>query len=49
MTLQEKIGELINQYNETTSPKRKRDLYKAIRKLEKRRRREKLRKEGVVC
>ena len=49
MTLQEKIDKLIKEYNETSSPKRKRDLYKAIRRCEARRRRQKLEKEGIVC
>lgn len=50
MTTQERIDEMIRQYR-TTNPKsnqKRRDLKRGIKKAEKKRRREKLEKEGVI-
>lgn len=44
----DKLTELYKQYNSTSSPKSKKDLYKAIKRAEGKRRKEKLEKEGVI-
>lgn len=41
-----KIDELYRQFNSCKSPKKKRDLYKAIKRLEGKRRKEKLK--GII-
>ena len=48
MNLNDKITELYKQYSLCTSPKKKKDLYKAIKRAEGQRRKEKLEKEGVI-
>ena len=44
----DKITNLYNQYNSTSSAKSKRDLYKAIKRLEGKRRKEKLKGTIVI-
>ena len=46
--LNDRITNLYNQYNSTSSPKSKRDLYKAIKRLEGERRKEKLKGTIVI-
>lgn len=48
MTTEERIDEMIRQYYSTTSAKKRRDLEKGIRKAERKRRREKLEREGTI-
>lgn len=48
MNINDKITELYKQYSLCTSPKKKKDLYKAIKRAEGQRRKEKLEKEGVI-
>lgn len=50
MNTQERIDEMIRQYNTTkpTSMKKRRDLMKGIARAEKKRRKEKLEREGTI-
>ena len=48
MTLQEKIDLMYKQFNSAHSPKQKHILNKGIKRLEGKRRKEKLEKEGVI-
>lgn len=48
MTTEERIDEMCRQWLTTNSPKKKRDLKKGIEKAERKRRREKLEKEGTI-
>lgn len=48
MTLQEKIDMMYKQYRSTRSWKTKKELYKAIKRAEGKRREDRLKKEGVV-
>ena len=48
MTIQEKITMMYKQYTSTKSHKHKKELYKAIKRCEGKRRKEKLEKEGVI-
>ena len=48
--LNEKINKLYDQYRSARSSKMKKDLYKAIKKAEGKRRKQKLDKEGIfIC
>lgn len=48
MTTEERIDEMCRQWLTTKSPKKRRDLKKGIERAEIRRRKEKLKKEGVI-
>lgn len=48
MTTEERIDEMNRQYLTTRSLKKKRDLKKGIEKAERKRRREKLEREGTI-
>lgn len=48
MTTEERIDEMIRQYKTTKSKYKKRDLEIGIRRAERKRRREKLAREGVL-
>ena len=48
MNINDKITVMYKQYNSTKSHKHKKELYKAIKRYEGKRRKEKLEKEGVV-
>lgn len=48
MTNQEKINMMYKQYKSTKSWKTKKELYKAIKRAEGQRRKEKLKQEGVI-
>ncbi len=46
--MSDKLTELYRQYNSTSSPKAKKDLYKAIKRLEGKRRKEKMKDVIVI-
>lgn len=48
MTTEERIDEMIRQWNTTDSPKKRRDLKKGIERAERKRRKEKREKEGTI-
>ena len=48
MTTEERIDEMCRQWLTTNSQKKKRDLKKGIEKAERKRRREKLEREGTI-
>lgn len=48
MTNDERINEMIRQYNTAKSWKKQKDLYKGIKNAERKRRRDKKQKEGTI-
>lgn len=48
MTIQEKLELMYSQLKKSTNPKRQKDLYKGIKRLEGKRRKNKLEKECII-